>query len=165
MNEFKYTKVRSVKSPTRATEVAAGIDFYVPEDFKTLQLFPLHDVLIPSGIKSRLPKGHMLYITNKSGVASSNEAKLRAGLKQSEFLKGILVKGADTIDEDYQGEIHLHLINLGEEPIVIKPGMKIAQGVLIPVNYAIPKEVLSEQELFTRAKSIRKNNGFGSTGT
>jgi deoxyuridine 5'-triphosphate nucleotidohydrolase len=162
-NIIKYTKVREVKSPTRATTVAAGIDFYVPEDFEPLRLYPRHDVLIPSGIKMRVPMGHMLYITNKSGVASSNEAKERAGLKLSEILEGVLIKGADTIDEDYQGEIHLHLINLGQGSMEIKPGMKIAQGVLIPVNYATPVEVLSAQELFRDTPSTRKDNGFGST--
>lgn len=159
---IKYTKVREVKSPTRATAVAAGIDFYIPEDFRTLTLFPQCDVLIPSGIKARIPKGHMLYITNKSGVASSNEAKSRAGLKASK-VDGILIKGADTIDQDYQGEIHLHLINLGRESIKLEPGMKIAQGVIIPVNYALPVEVESTEKLFKDIESARGNNGFGST--
>lgn len=162
-NIIKYTKVREVKSPTRATAVAAGIDFFVPRDFKPLLLFPGYDVLIPSGIKMRVSEGHMLYITNKSGVASSNEAKGRAGLKLGEILKDVLIKGADTIDEDYQGEIHLHLINVGKTPMGIEPDMKIAQGVIIPVNYATPVEVLSEQELFRDTPSARKDNGFGST--
>ena len=162
-NIIKYTKVREVKSPTRATAVAAGIDFFVPRDFKSICLFPGYDVLIPSGIKVRIPMGHMLYITNKSGVASSNDAKARAGLVQSSQLKDILIKGADTIDEDYQGEIHLHLINVGKTPMVIEPDMKIAQGVIIPINYATPVEVLSEQELFGKAESARKDKGFGST--
>lgn len=159
----KYIKVREVKSPTRATAVAAGIDFFVPRDFKAILLFPGHDVLIPSGIKARVPMGHMLYITNKSGVASSNDAKTRAGLAQSNQLKDILIKGADTVDEDYQGEIHLHLINVGKTPMCIEPDMKIAQGVIIPVNYATPVEVLSEQELFGKVESARKGKGFGST--
>lgn len=160
---IKYTKVRKVKSPTRATTVAAGIDFYVPEDFESICLFPGYDVLIPSGIKARVPIGHMLYITNKSGVASSNDAKARAGLAQSNQLRDILIKGADTIDEDYQGEIHLHLINVGKSSMRIEPNMKIAQGVIIPVNYATPVEVLSEQELFGKVESARKDKGFGST--
>jgi dUTPase len=72
-----------------------------------------------------------------------------------------LVIGAQVIDEDYQGEIHIHLINTGYEEVHITPGMKIAQFILVPVSYAEPKET-PDEELF-RDISERTSGGFSFT--
>ena len=37
---MKIVKVRNVKTPTRGTGLSAGIDFYIPEDFKAKQIWP-----------------------------------------------------------------------------------------------------------------------------
>ena len=85
MQTMKYTKVRKVKSPTRAHLTDAGIDFFVPEDLtpevidekvamtgssiiasvkdgfvESISLEPNESVLIPSGIKVKVPDGYML---------------------------------------------------------------------------------------------------------
>lgn len=97
METLKYCKVRKVKTPTRAHATDAGIDFFVPEDLtaevmakkcettgcdvemeladdgKTVKCFilkPNESILIPSGIKMKVPEGYMLQYNNKSGVAS-----------------------------------------------------------------------------------------------
>ena len=143
---MKFTKTRKVKSPTRGTSKAAGIDFYVPEDFETTILGPSEDVLIPSGLRVRIPEGFALIGFNKSGVATK---------------KRFLV-GACVIDEDYIGEMHLHLINAGKQSIPISAGDKIIQFILVPVNYAIPEE-LTGDEYESFGKTERNDGGFGST--
>jgi dUTP pyrophosphatase len=148
MNQkLKFAKTKNVKSPNRGTEQSAGIDFYVPFDFKETKVKPNESILIPSGIKVNVPTGHALIAFNKSGVA----------------VKKNLVMGACVVDEDYQGEVHMHLINIGNETTLVSPGDKLAQFLLMPVNYATTFEV-NENELY-QTPSERGEGAFGSTGT
>jgi dUTP pyrophosphatase len=102
-------------------------------------------VLIPSGIKVQVPEGHALIAMNKSGVAT------KLGLQV----------GACVVDEDYEGEVHIHLTKLNHGTTKLEPGMKIVQFLLMPVNYANVEEVA---ELESR-NTERGTGGFGSTGT
>lgn len=160
---MKFAKVRDVKSPVRGTAKSAGIDFFVPNDCMPFRLFPQCDILIPSGIKANIPENMMLMAAEKSGVVTSAEAVTRAGRtpKDSAY-NSVIVIGAKIVDEDYQGEIHIHLVNVGREIVTINPGTKIAQFILVPVSYDELEEV-SENELFTNSTE-RGEGGFGSTG-
>ena len=146
---LKFSKVREVKSPNRGTPGSAGIDFYVPEKFNDGKPFILHqgkDILIPSGVHCNIPEGYALLGVDKSGIATKKRLTLLAKL----------------IDEDYCGEIHIHLMNLGEYSQEILPGMKIAQFVLLPVDSRLPVEIPFE-ELYRNTTSERGAGGFGST--
>lgn len=160
---MKIAKIRDVKTPERGTNKSAGIDFFVPNDFVSQILPPQRDLLIPSGIKANIPEGYMLMAAEKSGVVTSYNAAVKAGRtpKPTAF-RSIIILGAKIVDEDYQGEIHIHLINAGNEYVTIKPGMKIAQFILVPVSYD-NLELVPEDELFDEV-SDRGNGGFGSTG-
>lgn len=144
---MRISKIREVKTPTRGTSQSAGIDFYVPNDFEETALAPGENAFIPSGIKVDVPSGHALIAFNKSGVA----------LKKSLFI------GACVVDEDYQGEVHLHVVNVGTDATQILPGEKLVQLVLVPVFYDTI-EVVDEGQLFS-AVTDRGTGGFGSTGT
>jgi dUTP pyrophosphatase len=161
---MKYIKIRDVKSPSRGTPQSAGIDFYIPNDWNNGDIYDLgpgQRLLIPSGIKLKVPEGNALIAFNKSGVATKT---------------GVVV-GACVVDEDYQGEVHLSIINTNHpkefwkdgyyvtDPgyVQIEPGTKIMQFILVPVNYAEPREVGTLQELFPEV-SERGEGGFGSTG-
>lgn len=158
---MKITKIREVKTPTRGTECSAGLDFYVPAGIR-LCMLPGDDVLIPSGIKVEVPHGYALIAHNRSSMATSTRAMKYAGLKGNpNSTRGCVVVGACVVDEDYQGEIHIHLINVGRNIEVIHPGMKVAQFVLTPVSYE-GVEVVDEEELFNQATE-RGKGGFGST--
>jgi len=148
MKSVKIYKLRNVKTPARGTEKSAGIDFFVPDDFATVIVNPQHDVLIPSGIKVSIPEGYALIANNKSGVATKKR----------------LLHGAAVVDEDYQGEIHLHLINAGNTPVTVAAGDKIVQFLLEKQEYASVIEVSSEAELFGGTVTERGAGGFGSTG-
>lgn len=159
---FRFLKVRDVKSPERGTQYSAGIDFFVPNDFVTCVLAPGEDVLIPSGLKVGLPPGTMLMGADKSGIASSANAKRRAGMKAKDALpESAVVIGAKIIDEDYPGEVHIHLINVGDEFVTIKSGQKVAQFIIVPVLYSTPEEVKSQEEL--RIPQTERTGGFSST--
>jgi len=161
---MKYKKTLKVKSPERGTPQSAGIDFFIPEftdnfikkfldknehlsmrlDSKTVRLGPHEGVNIPSGIKVEIPPGHALIAFNKSGIATRYK----------------LYVGAQVIDEDYQGEIHIHLTNVSPHWIDIYAGQKIIQFILTPVNYATP----IEDESIHSTQTERGEGGFGSTG-
>jgi dUTP pyrophosphatase len=144
---MKISRIRDVKIPTRGTPKSAGIDFFVPNDYPELILLPGNSALIPTGIKADIPTGYMLTAFNKSGVAT----------------KQLLIKGAEVCDEDYQGEIHIHVINVGTTDQLITPGQKLIQFVLVPVFYDIIEEVSFDQ-LYSETTE-RGEGGFGSTGT
>lgn len=175
METLKYCKVREVKSPVRGTSVAAGIDFFVPTDISVddflkkcevtgcgpgyttndeghvakIILRPGDSVMIPSGIKMRIMDGWALVFMNKSGIGAKKQLAVLACV----------------VDQDYEGEVHINLVNAGNDIQTISAGDKIVQGVLLPMNYAIPEEVENEEVLFANSKSIRGEGGFGSTGT
>ena len=147
-DKMRIAKVRDVKTPTRGTEGSAGIDFYVPNDFpENLQVIGAGErYLIPSGIKANVPTGHALIAMNKSGVAT----------------RKTLIVGACVVDSDYQGEIHMHLINVGNYPVKVTAGEKLVQFLLVPVHHCSVVEV--EEERLFEFETVRGAGGFGSTG-
>jgi dUTP pyrophosphatase len=145
LSNLYYSKVRNVKSPSRGTPGSAGIDFFVPEDLY-FDISPSKSSLIPTGIKVNIPDGFALIAFNKSGVA----------------LKKGLIVGACVIDSDYQGEIHMHVINTTSEHVHIESGEKLVQFLLIPVSHTDPQEV-NLDKLYERS-TVRGSGGFGSTG-
>lgn len=162
---MKVLKVRDVKTPTRGTNLSAGIDFYVPNDFTEKVLMPHEDILIPSGIKAKFDNNLMLMAAEKSGVTTSYSAAVKAGRKpKAEAFESVTILGAKIVDADYQGEIHIHIINTGKYPVYIKPGFKIAQFILVPVIYDCIEVVDTEHDLFHGTVSERGDGGFGSTG-
>lgn len=159
---MRFLKVRDVKSPERGTQYSAGIDFFVPNDFAPTILTPGMDILIPSGIKVGLPPGTMLMAADKSGIASSAKAKAKVGMEAKDALPAsAVIIGAKIIDEDYPGEVHIHLINAGRNAVIIRPGQKVAQFIIVPVLYSIPEEVKLQEEL--RIPQTERTGGFSST--
>jgi len=164
---IKFLKVRDVKSPSRANRYDAGIDFYVPEFTTTflkdlreknpsseissfnIILRPGQRILIPSGIHCKMfDNNRALIAANKSGVAT----------------KFGLVFGAQVVDYEYQGEIHLSLIYTGQGICEILPGQKILQFLETPI---FTSEVeITERETpieFYKEVTTRGAEGFGST--
>lgn len=146
---MKFIKIREVKSPVYGTTGSAGIDFFVPEDFKPINLSAGESVLIPSGIKANVPDGMVLIAFNKSGVATKKRLQV----------------GACIIDSDYTGEIHIHIFNTTNDGVLglkINPGDKIIQFVLLPYVHAELVECQTELEVFP-IETKRGSGGFGHT--
>jgi dUTP pyrophosphatase len=146
---MKFLKIRPVKDPTRGTSKSAGIDLYIPFEITTIELKPGESTLIPSGLKVDVPKNHVFVAMNKSGIATK---------------KGLSV-GACVIDEDYQGEIHIHLTNISNNSTTIEGGDKIVQCLILPINYEGVEIVESEDQMWNGEVTERGSGGFGSTGT
>lgn len=146
---MKFLKIRDVKSPSRGTSKSAGIDLFIPNDFEYQTLNPGDSILIPAGLKANVPDNYAFIAFNKSGVSTKKH----------------LAVGACVIDEDYQGEIHIHLYNFGKDPVTINPGDKIIQCVLVPVLYENVEIVETEEQLWEGKITERGEGGFGSTGT
>ena len=145
---MKITKIKDVKTPTRANATDAGVDFFIPNDYtgKT-DLSPGESCFIPSGIKVNVPEGYALIAFNKSGVATK---------------KGLHV-GACVVDCGYQGELHINLTNVSAEDQTIAAGDKIVQFVLLPLGD--PAIELVEENNLYESVSTRGEGGFGSSGT
>lgn len=133
----------SATLPVRATGGAAGLDLCACLE-QDLVLSPGARVLVPTGIAIALPAGHEGQVRPRSGLAVKH---------------GVTVLNAPgTIDEDYRGEVKVILVNLGEAPLTIHHGDRIAQLVVAPVVRLMVEEVGSLDP------TGRGDGGFGSTG-
>jgi deoxyuridine 5'-triphosphate nucleotidohydrolase len=178
MSNILFNKIRKVKSPSQAYgTAAAATDFFVPDydnsfltdlesknpnkdfyecsvspnlDSMTITVAPHGRINIPSGIRVIIyDTDTCLLAVNKSGVATK---------------KG-LVMSACLVDPDYQGEIHLGVINTGDEPVQIKTGEKLVQFMHLPVLHTFFQEVSFEDFDKLKPDSNRGCRGFGSSDT
>lgn len=134
---------RDLPLPAYETDGAAGLDLRAALE-APLILAPGQRAAVPTGIAIALPAGYEAQIRPRSGLA---------------FRHGITcLNSPGTVDSDYRGEVRVILINLGDEPVTLERGDRIAQCVIAPVVRARLEEqaVLSE--------SSRGAGGFGSTG-
>ncbi len=111
-------------------------------------LLPHERLNIPSGIHCKMESpGVALIANNKSGIAS----------------KLGLVFGASVVDYEYQGEIHINIINTSNKTVRVYEGMKIIQFIETPILTSSIEEVESLKNLYPE-ESARGAGGFGSTG-
>lgn len=138
--------------PPKRKSGDAGFDFFVPANYsRPFYLSPGEDILINTRVRSKFPKNIALIAFNKSGVATKKKLSV----------------GACVVDSSYQGEIHIHLFNLGKDTIYIQPGDKLVQFVPIKIDCEesinwVGTELSLEE--FYGEKSERGSGGFGSTG-
>jgi len=131
--------------PAYETSGAAGMDLRAAVARDTpITLATGERALVPTGLTIALPAGHEGQIRPRSGLA------VKFGIS--------LINTPGTIDEDYRGEVHVPLINHGNEPFVVKRGERIAQLVVVPVVQ------VSISEVSTLDDTDRGSGGFGSTG-
>lgn len=104
-------------------------------------------VLVGTGLKVEIPKGYVLDIRTRSGLA------LKSGL--------VVANSPGTIDADYRGEIGVILTNLSADFVEIEKGERIAQAVLVKAEQIEWVKVPDEVYL---TKTERGEGGFGSTG-
>lgn len=130
--------------PAYATEDSAGMDLVAAVAEETV-IQPGGRALIPTGLAIALPAGFEAQVRPRSGLA------LRHGVT--------VLNAPGTIDADYRGEVQVLLVNLGQEPVTIARGMRVAQLIVAAVARATVREVASLDE------TGRGPGGFGSTGT
>lgn len=129
--------------PARATPGSSGWDLHAAVGTE-LVLHPGERALVPTGLRVAVPQGFEWQIRPRSGAA------LRSGLA--------VLNSPGTVDSDYRGEVGVVLANLGEVPLTIRRGDRIAQAVLC----AVPEmELVVVDEL---PATGRGDGGFGHTG-
>jgi dUTP pyrophosphatase len=69
-----------------------------------------------------------------------------------------MVNAPGTVDADYRGEVLVLAVNLGDAPIEIRRGERVAQLVIAPVTRVEVRAVTSVDA------TARGEGGFGSTG-
>lgn len=151
---IRFEKVKrfeneDIQMPKRATANSAGYDLYVAEDAvipslfakyqsgitglgaqnleeaaSTIKSHKMKPVLVSTGVKCKLDPGTYLEVS----VRSSTPLKYLL----------LLANGVGIIDADYygnpdnDGEIFLQLINLGPNPVILRKGDRIGQGIIKP---------------------------------
>ena len=141
----KIQRVRATSFPLPRYQSAHAAGFDLSADIgDAVVLAPLARAAVPTGIAIEIPPGFEGQVRPRSGRA------LEEGLA--------LVNSPGTIDADYRGELKVILINLGDRPLTLNPGDRIAQLVIAPVAHAQLREVDRLGE------SARGRGGFGHSG-
>lgn len=169
---FGYCLTRNVKDPEYGTEKAGCLDFFVPEfddeffvallakndwitDDELLEMKYKQEVILRHGQDLNIPSGVHVKLEDNTALTAFNKSGIATRFK--------LVRGAEYVDSDYQGEIHLHVMNVGHNEVRIFPGMKIVQFSYVPVFHAEKKKFDTLAEMYTE-KTERGEGAFGSTG-
>lgn len=130
-----------IKLPTRATEHSAGYDFYSPMD---AVINPGEMTMIWTDVKAHMYYDNVLLLFVRSSMGK---------------YPVVLANGTGVIDSDYysnesnDGNIGFRLMNMGDEPYVIKIGDRIGQGVFVKYGTVAKDNT-----------TTKRVGGIGSTG-
>lgn len=134
---------KGISLPKRQTSSSAGYDLAASEDV-TIQ--PAKIELVPTGLKVHLPNNEALFVFPRSSLA------IKKGLMMS---NGVGVVDADYYNNpDNEGHIMVPLLNITHDPVTIKKGERIAQGIFMTYHKTKDDD----------ADGITRLGGFGSSG-
>ncbi len=128
--------------PAYHTAESAGFDLAANSD---MSIQPGEVVKVPTGLVIEAPKGHFLLIAARSSLP------LKKGLT--------MANGIGVVDPDYAGpndEISIIVHNFTSQPVEVKKGERLAQGIFLPVEQISWEEV---GEIRSQSRG-----GYGSTG-
>lgn len=134
---------RDLPLPSAASAGSAGLDLLAAVD-ETQVLRPGERLLVPTGLVLEIPPGFEGQVRPRSGLAWKHGVTL--------------ANPPGTIDSDYRGEVKVLLIHLGEAPLTISRGDRVAQLVVARV------ESVQWEEAKELGETGRGEGGFGSTG-
>lgn len=132
-------------TPLQGSVAAAGYDMYADIPDGPTIINPGQIQKISTGICAAPEDSEVaLCLFPRSGLASAH---------------GItLINSVGLVDSDYRGEIIVPLVNLGQFPVTIKHGDRIAQLVVLGITR------VEFEEVDTLPDTERGDGGFGSTG-
>lgn len=144
--QIKFKNTSNNPDPVYAHEGDSGFDLRANiNEYDSILIEPMGRKLIPTGLFFELPESYELQIRSRSGLAVKHGIGVLTG----------------TVDNAYRGEVHVLLINLGEESFKIENGDRIAQGVLVPRLSTEFGLLIKVEEI---NETVRGSGGFGSTG-
>jgi dUTP pyrophosphatase len=130
--------------PRYMSEAAAGLDLVAAID-APIEIAVGARAAVGTGLAMAIPVGWEGQVRPRSGLAREH---------------GVTVLNSPgTIDADYRGEVVVLLVNLGQRPVCIESGQRIAQLVIAPAAQAALDVVTA------LPPSRRGAGGFGSTGS
>ena len=132
----------AVPLPAYQTPGAAGFDLAASTD---VLIAPGTIALVPTGLVIEVPAGYFL------GIFARSSTPLKRGL--------MVANGVGVVDPDYCGpadEVRIALLNFTPNPVQVKAGDRLAQGILLPAERI-------QWEETTNGKT-ESRGGFGSTG-
>lgn len=132
---------KSFPLPEYQTAGAAAFDLYSRVEAR---IAPGEIADLPSNVIIAVPEGYFLLIAARSSLSKKGLA---------------LANGVGVSDPDFRGpddEIKLRLINFTKEPVSVKAGERLAQGLILPVQRVEWEEREQMEE--------KSRGGFGSTG-
>lgn len=110
--KIKLIDFGAKRLPKRAHYNDAGADVYAT---RGVMLKPNTAFKMPLGFGVEIPDGFVGFVFPRSGLSA----------------KGITCE-LPPIDSGYRGEIHAVMSNVGHEPVMIEPGDRIGQLVILP---------------------------------
>ena len=140
----KVSQSENFHLPRYHSDNSSGLDI-VADIKNTINLKQNEILLVPTGIKLKIPRGYEGQVRPRSGLA------LDHGIT--------ILNSPGTIDSDYRGEIKVILINHSSKIFTIKPNMRIGQIVFSPIVKV--QLILGNVNMF---ETKRSSKGFGSTG-
>ena len=145
MSVLKIQLLRpQAQAPCRQTPGSAGYDIHACLE-EAVTIAPGESRAIPSGFAMQLENAGLVGL-----IFARSSLGTRHGVVPANCV--------GVIDSDYRGEIGVGVVNLGEEPVTMEPGERVAQLMILPVA----------QAAFVQAQSLdetdRGAGGFGSTG-
>ena len=133
----------SVELPRYQTSGSVGFDLAASED---VTVGPGEVQLVPTGLVIEVPDGYFLAVVARSSTP------LRRGL--------MVANGVGVVDPDYCGpsdQVMIEVVNFTNQPVAVRRGDRIAQGLFIPVSRANWEDVVQ--------LAPESRGGFGKTGT
>jgi dUTP pyrophosphatase len=110
-----------------------------------MTIAPRQIALVPTGLVIGVPAGHFL------GIFARSSTPLKRGL--------MVANGVGVVDSDYCGpedEIRIQVLNVTEQPVAVKKGDRLAQGIILPFVRVTWDE--------SAPPGGPSRGGFGSTG-
>jgi dUTPase len=181
MERIRFVKVRKVHEPTRNNVGDAGLDFYIPEDFKLsdIALSNPHleisevantentvslaynegnvtDIFLGPNTRINLPSGIRI-------LAEPINSALIVANKSGRSSKQGLIFTAQVGDSPYTGEYNLCVYNTSCRPVQLKAGEALVQLIHTPIYLTEPEEI-TQEEFDKEAKNwgTRGDKGMGS---
>lgn len=135
-----------IKLPERSTKHSAGYDFTAIEDVIVPPYkFGDNPFMIATGVKVQMMNDEFLMLVNRSSNPKKKKLVIPAsvGIIDCDYYN----------NEDNEGEMYFGFINVSNEPVEIKKGEKLGQGIFM--KYYTTNDDNADGE---------RTGGFGSTG-
>ena len=141
--DTSYDTYSNIRLPKRATVGSAGYDFINPFNH-TIEIPPRGNVVIPTGIRCKMPVNVVLSIYPRSGFGFKHGIHLAntVGIIDSDYFGNV----------DNEGHIMCKLVNPTDNKVVLERGVAFAQGVF--TNYLT---------IVNDSVDVKRVGGLGST--